>query len=153
MRILLVFSALVWTLCCADEITGVVVDEDGNPAAGVSVQLDVGRARYALTGDFDRWYAVETKTVKAGADGSFAFTDLPAGAVGTAFVKTEKGIGIAHGTGQLRIKLGPEGASRARSSASGTTSRDCASGSGADSGSGTPKAPWTRRPECTRSRA
>ena len=83
MRLLLVFPALICALCCADEISGVVVDEDGKPAAGVHVTLDVGRARYELTENFDRWYAVETKTAKAGADGSFAFIDLPGGAVGT----------------------------------------------------------------------
>ena len=109
MRLVLVFPALVWTVCCADEISGVVVDEDGKPAAGVHVTLDVGRARYELTENFDRWYAVETKTAKAGADGSFAFIDLPGGAVGTVFVKTDAGIGIAHGTGQLRVQLGPGG--------------------------------------------
>ena len=109
MRLLLVFPALVCALCCADEITGVVVDESGKPAAGANVQLHVGRARYALTEEFDWWYAVETKTVKAGADGAFAFTDLPQGAVATLFVKTETGIGTAQGTGQLRIQLGPGG--------------------------------------------
>lgn len=94
----------------ADEISGVVVDAEGRFLPGVRVRLEVGRAHFALTPDFDRWYAVDTKTATTGADGGFAFADLPEGAVGTAFVKAEAGIGIARGTGKLEVRLGPPGA-------------------------------------------
>jgi hypothetical protein len=100
---------LLTALAHADEITGVVLDAEGKPAPGVKVQLEVGRARYALTPDFDRWYSVDGKTATTGADGRFAFADLPAGAVGTAWVNTGTAIGVAQGNGELTVKLAAPG--------------------------------------------
>ena len=60
---------LLPTLCGAAEVLGVVLDEEGNPVVGVEVNVDVGRARYELAADFDRWLAVETRTATTGADG------------------------------------------------------------------------------------
>jgi hypothetical protein len=98
----------------ADEISGVVVDAEGQPVPGVSVRLEVGKAHYALTPEFDRWYAVESKSAQTGEDGRFAFAELAPGAVGTVFVKTEAGIGIARGAGTLEVKLGPAGVVRGK---------------------------------------
>ncbi len=93
----------------AAEITGTVLDEAGNPVVGAEVTLAVGKARYALTPDFDAWIAVETRTATTGGDGRFAFTDLPEGAVGTASAKGPGTIGIAQGTGTLEVRLGKGG--------------------------------------------
>lgn len=102
---LLLFSAL----CSASEISGVVLDEAGNAVVGAEVTLAIGKARYALTPDFDRWIAVETRTATTGGDGRFAFADLPEGAVGTASAKGTGTLGIAQGTGALEVKLAPAG--------------------------------------------
>ncbi len=98
----------------AGEISGVVLDDKGKPVPGVGFKLEIGWARYALTRDFDWWYAVETKTGKTGDDGRFVFADVPEGAVGTVFVKTEEALGIAQGSGALEVKLGPPGAVRGK---------------------------------------
>jgi hypothetical protein len=105
---------LLTALGRADEISGVVLDAQGRPVPGVNVQLEIGKAHYALTPEFDRWYAVETKTAKTGEDGGFAFAELPQGAVGTVFVRTEASIGIARGAGKLEVKLGPPGVVRGK---------------------------------------
>jgi len=106
-----VFSALLVlaALCLAGEITGVVLDGQGRPVPAVRVQLEIGKAHYALTPEFDRWCAVERKTAQTGEDGRFAFAELPEGAVGTVFVRTGEAIGVARGSGALEVKLGPPG--------------------------------------------
>jgi hypothetical protein len=109
------FALLLLTaLGRADEISGLVVDPQGRPLPGVDVRMEVGRTHFALTPEFDRWYAVDTKTAQTGEDGRFAFAELPPGAVGTAFVKTAAGIGSARGSGTLEVRLGPPGAVRGK---------------------------------------
>jgi hypothetical protein len=100
---------LLPALCSAAEISGTVLDEEQKPAVGVEVTLEVGKAHYALTPDYDRWIAVETRRATTGGDGGFAFADLPEGAVGTAHAKGKDTIGVAQGTGPLELKLGPGG--------------------------------------------
>ena len=51
---------LPFLVASADEISGAVVDANGNPVAGVQVRLEAGWTRYNLPG-FDGWYGVETK--------------------------------------------------------------------------------------------
>jgi len=102
--LVLVLAALP---CAAGAVTGVVLDERGNPLAGADVQLAIGKAHYRLTEEFDRWESVEVRTGKSGADGRFAFADVPDNAVATASVRTAEGIGVATGAGQLEVRLGP----------------------------------------------
>ena len=99
--LLLVFCAA----SSAGEITGVVLDPAGKPVPRIEVRLEVGRAHYALTPAFDWWYAVDTRSGTTGDDGRFAFDDIPEGAVGTVFVKTEKAVGVARGSGELEVRL------------------------------------------------
>lgn len=101
---------LLTSLCRAADVAGVVLDEEGNPAAGVEVTVDAGRARYALTADFDRWLAVETRTATTGADGRFSVADLPDGAVATAYAKGKGTFAIAEGAGPLELRLAKAGA-------------------------------------------
>lgn len=100
---------LLAALCHASEISGVVLDPDGSPVAGTEVTLEIGKAHYALTPDYDWWIAVETKTATTGVDGKFAFADLPEGAVATVSAKGEGTFGVAQGTGSLEVKLAPTG--------------------------------------------
>ncbi|MHC5052146.1 MAG: carboxypeptidase regulatory-like domain-containing protein, partial [Planctomycetota bacterium] len=111
-----VFAALLLlaALGRADEISGTVTDAQGRPVPGAHVRLEVGKARFALTAEFDRWYAVESKTAQTGEDGRFSFAELPPGAVGTVFVKTETVVGSARGAGKLEVKLGPPGVVRGK---------------------------------------
>lgn len=106
--------ALFATVCAASDISGIVLDEEGKPVAGTEVMLEIGKARYALTPDYDWWLAVDTKTVTTGADGKFTFADLPDGAVGTASAKGTGTFGFAQGTGPLEVKLGPTGSVKGR---------------------------------------
>jgi hypothetical protein len=102
---LLLFAAV----CGAGEITGVVLGEDGSPVVGAEVTVEIGKARYALTPEHDRWVAVETRTATSGADGRFKLADLPEGAVATASVKGTGTFGVAQGAGPLEVKLAPAG--------------------------------------------
>lgn len=106
--------ALITAVCRADELSGVVQDAKGNPVPGVAVSLEVGRARYSLTPAFDEWYAVQSKSGTTGDDGRFAFSDLTEGAVSTAFVNTGTAVGVAHGSGELTVRLGKPGAVRGK---------------------------------------
>ena len=76
----------------ADQVSGVVQDEKGQPVPGVAVALEVGHARYALTASFDHWYAVQSHSGKSGDDGRFTFDDLPEGAVATVHVNTGEAV-------------------------------------------------------------
>lgn len=108
----LVLVLLFAVPCRAEDgttVAGVVVDEKGSPVAEATVTLHVGWARYALTPEFDRWYAIETKTATTGDDGRFSVADLPKGTVATAYVNTGKAIGVAQGKGELNVHLAPPG--------------------------------------------
>jgi len=105
---------LLPALCSAADVTGVVLDADGKPVAGAEVTIDVGRARYALTPDFDWWLAVDSRTATTGADGRFAAADVPDGAVATAYAKGTGTFGIAQGAGPLEVKLAPAGTVKGR---------------------------------------
>ncbi|MCK6460819.1 MAG: carboxypeptidase-like regulatory domain-containing protein [Planctomycetes bacterium] len=93
----------------AAEISGIVLGEDGQPVAGAEVTVEIGKARYALTAEYDRWLAVETRTATTGGDGRFTVADLPEGAVATASVKGPGTFGVAQGAGPLEVKLAPAG--------------------------------------------
>lgn len=96
-------------LCAAGEVTGVVVDGKGKPVAAADVLLEVGRARYSLTADFDRWLSFDTKTARAGEDGTFSFSDVPDGATATVLASTATAVGVAVGAGKLEVRLGEPG--------------------------------------------
>jgi hypothetical protein len=105
---------LLPALCAAGEIQGVVLDEAGKPVVAGEVTLEIGKARYALTPDYDRWMAIETRTATTGGDGKFAFADIPENAVGTASVRGKGTIGIAQGAGPLEVRLAPAGSVKGR---------------------------------------
>jgi hypothetical protein len=78
------------------------------------VRPEIGWVHYALTPDFDWWFAVKTMQGKTGGDGRFAFTEVPDGAVATAFVETGGAVGVGRGKGVLDVKLEAPGAVRGK---------------------------------------
>src|SRR5262249_35868846 len=76
-------------------VTGTVRAAAGAGVAGVEVVLEIGRARYQLGSEYDRWDSVRTERVTSGNDGGFRFTDLPAGAGAVVWAKTATGFASA----------------------------------------------------------
>lgn len=93
-------------------IAGVVRDAKGSPVAKAEVTLELGRARFALTPETERWLAVDSRESRTDAEGRFRFTKIPSGAVGTVWCRTGDAFGVATGTGELVVTLGPFGAVR-----------------------------------------
>jgi hypothetical protein len=92
-------------------VRGVVKDAGGNPVAGASVALEIGRTRLSLTEDLDRWDAVRTDRATTGGDGSFSFADVPAGAALLVWAKTDAGFASATASeDEVALTLAPLGA-------------------------------------------
>jgi hypothetical protein len=83
--VLTAFSGLLLLLAGAtagaQEATGIVLDAKGEPVAGARIVLEVGRARFALSDDFDRWLSVSRKQGETDETGRFTFEGLPPGTV------------------------------------------------------------------------
>jgi len=117
MRLLQILSllALFATAAHADEVSGQVLDKQGNPVQGATLRLEVGWARYTLPTGADGWEGVvKTRTGTTDDQGRFTFADLPADAVVTILARTSDLVGIAQGTGKLEIRLAPPGALRGK---------------------------------------
>ncbi|MHC4957903.1 MAG: carboxypeptidase-like regulatory domain-containing protein [Planctomycetota bacterium] len=106
MRTLL--SLLALAVCAhAGDLTGVVLDANGQPAAAVVVRFRIGWAHYALTPDYDRWHGVGDEVSATSDDkGRFTLPNLPPGAVVTAYARTSDAVAVAWGTDKLELKLG-----------------------------------------------
>ncbi|MCI0342233.1 MAG: carboxypeptidase-like regulatory domain-containing protein [Planctomycetales bacterium] len=102
----------------ADEVAGTVTDEGGKPVAGTEVTLELGRARFRPTPNYDGWHSVKSEKGKTDSAGQFLFKDLPAGAMATVHVQTGTGFGIATGPvgpagqGPLTVRMRPLGGVR-----------------------------------------
>lgn len=106
----MVCALLFATLAQAEEIGGVVLDADNKPLASVAVEARIGVARYALSPHYDNWLFVgQPMKGQTDAKGRFNFQNLPADAVLTVFVKTQKGTGFAQGSKDLKVQLAPFG--------------------------------------------
>jgi hypothetical protein len=91
------------------EIRGVLRDAAGKPVAQAEVVLEIGHARLALTEDSEGWESVETVRVPSGADGTFAFADVPEGASLLVWAKTPEGFASAPATPDMTLTLAPLG--------------------------------------------
>src|SRR3982751_2914894 len=59
------------------DLHGKLLGEDGAPAAGTAVMLDLGRRRFDLGNGQSVWMEAAHRVILSSADGSFAFMGIP----------------------------------------------------------------------------